>query len=318
MSACSPACTLTAANICFYPAVFWHTGGPSRVGPCCLLLRASCVPQQTRLHHASLHVLSGSSIHSGSATQACKAAAAEPVLACMPGVLLCLTATSAPVRSSALSTLASELPALGTALLPALPSLLPALISAGAAATQRLPSQAATSSGTAAPPLHLSGSSRGAAGADDEAGGSGDEGLGLGLPAADARPPLPDAVPDQQGPQAPAQSARSAAGEAAAALAALEALVGSPLGAYITPQLEQLQSTLLQGRVVGSSVEGVRRAGARIQQRLPEVVPARLLLPALTAQLGQAMEVRLWHAAAQHGSTVAQPSQAAHRLHVAL
>ena len=72
---------------------------------------------------------------------------------------------------------------------------------------------------------------------------------------------------------------------------ALEALVGSPLADFLTPQLPALLTLLLRQPLLACAAPAVAEPLRRVLAQVPRVVPARLLLPALTSQLDATMLV---------------------------
>ena len=205
------------------------------------------------------------------------------------------------IRSSCLTALATIMSAMGTELLPVLPALLPAVISAASVAVQRLPhSSILASAATHHQPHSLdsgdvttaSRHSQGDSSEEDEV-----EVVELATPTAPLEVVLNSATPSsssQGQPKLaqPAQSAaRTATGEAAAALAALQALVETPLAAFLAPQLPALLTLLLQSHLMACQATAVADLCKQIMRQLPEVVPGRLLLPALARQLDAALTV---------------------------
>ena len=219
------------------------------------------------------------------------------MLAVLPWVLQCITASSTAVRCSALAAAADIISAMGTALLPAVPSMLPAVFSSLTAAVQRLPDESS-------PVAHTD--------TEADVGAEENEVLGLEGQAADEQAPATAALQAMSpaGPATPAgkkrkkrksaavqggdnQGTGAGSTEVTAALGAVAALLGSPLGAYAAPSIAALLSALLSKRLQACGAPAVAAAVDRVQQQVPAVVPARLLLPALTAQLLPALEVSM-------------------------
>ena len=187
----------------------------------------------------------------------------DAVMAALPAVLACAGDVTAPaaVRGSALVALAATVQAVGMRLVPLLPAAMKALLAAGLAAASRLAASSPTGSTAVAATVTVA-NRRGNDDDDDDA----------------------DAV------AAAAQSAEEAAAvELAASLAALSSLIRG-LGAFLSPYLREALQLVLDPAVLSCSTAGCSAAAAAVRAELPAVVPARLLLEPLFAQLPRAIE----------------------------
>ena len=212
-------------------------------------------------------------------------AVAQPVLASLPRILQCTSGPSAATRSAALASVAAAVAALGSSLVPAVPLLLPAIMSAASAVARHLPDSTATDTAFDA-----------AAEVDQHEFDKEELETEQQAPTALVLDALTSPQTSKRKRKTPHHSTSQGAGvsEAAAALATVQALLGSPLGAYLTPrQLPELLAALLSQRLLGCSAPAVAGPRERVQMQVPSVVPARLLLPALIAHLSPALEVGL-------------------------
>lgn len=232
----------------------------------------------------------------GWCVQACKGDAAPALLPHVPAVLGCLAASSLPARVKALEAASILVGALGTELLPVLPSLLPAVTAAAADAVHRLPDQHLDDSAGPSPAPVLPYADN----TDELETGEADLEGDAGAPHAPITDVL-DTLTNAQRPSAPAAAAaqpkrggaaRGVMAEAAAGLAAVQALLESPLADYLAPQLPMLLKLLLQRRLLACASTAVAAPARAAQAKLPDKLPARLLIPALAQQLDTAIEVR--------------------------
>jgi U3 small nucleolar RNA-associated protein 10 len=174
----------------------------------------------------------------------------EAVSGCVPALLTCARDASPAVRGSALLALAQAAAALGGRIVPHLPAAMAALLECASGAAARLSCAASDGAAADAPPA-----------------GSGDE------PAA----------------------------ELASALAALSSMLDA-LGALLSPYLRDALRLLLSPACLlhttpptptatgGTPTGGVAASAASVRTWLPSVIPARLLLEPLFAQLPRCIE----------------------------
>ena len=203
----------------------------------------------------------------------------EAVLAAVPAALAAATSELPALRGSALVLLSTATKAVGVRLLPHLPATVKAVLASGAAAAATL-AKAHGSDATAAAPAAP-------APTPVKAGKAGKEGKGV---AAAAQSAEAAAAFDEDGERSPTEAA---AVEATAALAALAALVDS-LGAFLSPYLKDMLALLLHPGLLpqhGTAASGSTMvaaavaAGAGVRASVPSVIPMRLLLEPLFAQL---------------------------------
>lgn len=207
----------------------------------------------------------------------------EAVLAAVPAALAAATSELPAVRGSALVLLSTATKAVGVRLLPHLPATVKAVLASGAAAAATLANahgSDATAAASAAPaPTPAKASKAGKAGKGAAA-----------AAASTAQPADAAAAFDEDGERSPTEAA---AVEATAALAALAALVDS-LGAFLSPYLKDMLALLLHPGLLpqhGTAASGSTMvaaavaAGAGVRASVPSVIPMRLLLEPLFAQL---------------------------------
>lgn len=205
----------------------------------------------------------------------------EAVLAAVPAALAAATSELPAVRGSALVLLSTATKAVGVRLLPHLPATVKAVLASGAAAAATL-AKAHGSDATAAAPTAP-------APTPAKAGKAGKGGKGAAATTA-AQSAEAAAAFDEDGERSPTEAA---AVEATAALAALAALVDS-LGAFLSPYLKDMLALLLHPGLLpqhGTAASGSTMvaaavaAGAGVRASVPSVIPMRLLLEPLFAQL---------------------------------
>lgn len=176
------------------------------------------------------------------------------LLECLPCVLACVSSdVHSSVRGSGLAAIAATVQALGARLVPLLPATVRCVVSVSNSSWQRL---------AALLPTTPADTNMDADGSDVE-------------------------QTEEEAEREKKQ--QEAAVELAASLAALRSLV-EHCGAFLSPHLPELLSLLLQPHVLGCSVGGCATFAAGVRQRLPSALPARLLLPALYAQLQPAID----------------------------
>lgn len=187
----------------------------------------------------------------------------QPLLAVLPVLVAAAKDPNSAVRGSALAATAATLAALGIKAVPVLPHAVPAVLAVAAQSISKLPVAATTQA-----PHTVS-----AEDTDNEDS------------MADAA--LEDEV---QGAQAGSEGAEAAVVEAQAALAALAAMLEG-LGAFLSPYLPELLRLLLSRHLLMCTAESCASAAASLRQKLTTVVPARLLLGPLFAQLQPMVQV---------------------------
>ncbi|KAK9810295.1 hypothetical protein WJX72_008160 [[Myrmecia] bisecta] len=176
--------------------------------------------------------------------------------AVLPIVLQAATDRRQAVRSSALATTAAIITTMGSQAIGVLPKVVPAVLAAAEAATSALPSPGKDPSDSdedMAP--------AGASDSDDE----------------------------EAAPSGRTSVAEGAALEAATALAAVAALVDG-VGAFLSPYLTALLQLLLAPRLLACSAANCSAGAAAVRRKLPDVIPARLLLGPLFNQLDHALK----------------------------
>ncbi|PNH06163.1 hypothetical protein TSOC_007476 [Tetrabaena socialis] len=188
------------------------------------------------------------------------------LLAGVHSVLAATRDAHASIRASALATVAAFVRALGSKLVPVLPSTVAAAVAAANAAWARLSLTGGVAAAAAKPDASP------ASGSDDESDAEEED-----------DEEVEGAVPARRRLRAGADE-EDAALELSSALACLNALVET-LGGFLSPHLPSVLSILLNPRVLACRTSGCDSFAAAIRNRLPTVVPARLLLPALYDKL---------------------------------